>query len=147
VSEPDTTPEDEAAAVMNNMNVTVDEMITVMQHCPYNDPFSRVASLLGMMKQFEPDHYRMAAAVAVERLSQFLAHSPTAGDVPNAEGFMFQLMASIVMTKSWTESVSRDERIRAMAMGIFQTCSPSQMALLSAVGMTRLIEGGTGPVD
>lgn len=132
---------------MNNMNVTVDEMITVMQHCPYKNQFNRVASLLGMMSQFEPGHFRMAAAVAVERLSQFMADHPTAGDVPNAEDFLIKLMSGFIMTEQWGQGLARDELVQSMAKGIFQTCTPSQTALLSAIGMMRLIESGKGPVD
>lgn len=121
----------------------IDQMLVIMRSCPYTDPLDRVSSLIGIMGNFEDGHFRLAAASAIDRLSR-LFPTPTVYDIPNAEDFLIDLMASLIMTRKWAANADRDSKIRSMAEAVRETCDHAQLSMLVAVAMMRLIEGGQG---
>jgi hypothetical protein len=144
VSNPETTEED-AKKALEAVQGTIDDLIRTMKACPFVDQVDRVASVLGMMANFEPNHYRMVAAMAVERLTQFQMERPLVHDVADAEDFMLRLMAGLIVTDTWKEHADRNRRVQGIAKGIFESCTPSQLSILAAVGMMRQFEALKGP--
>lgn len=137
------TDEDEqnAKESLRQVDALIDQMLSIMRGCPYTAPLDRVSSLLGIMGNFEDGHFQLTAASAIDRLSR-LFPTPTMYDVPNAEDFLIDLMANLIMTPKWAKQADRESKIRSMAEAVRGTCDHAQLSMLVAVAMMRLIEGG-----
>jgi hypothetical protein len=125
----------------------LNDLIEHMHECPFEDELSRVGALMGMMQKFETGHYALMAAVAIERLSRVI-EKPNAviEDIEGGENFFVELSASLIMTPKWARDSDRPAKIRAVARAVHAECSKSQLALLTAIGMVRLTETGSGPI-
>lgn len=140
--------EEEARKRIHQVAILLNEILEIMDQCPYEDELSRVSSAMGVMQQFEPGHHAVMAGVAVERLHR-LAGNPDGviGDVKGGEEFFIELSAGLIMTPTWVNDPDRVAKIQATARALFSECSKEQLALLTAIGMMRLVEGGQGPKE
>lgn len=139
------TDEDEQKAKesLQQIDALIDQMLVIMRDCPFSKPLDRVSSLIGIMGNFDSGSFQLTAASAIDRLSR-LFPTPTVYDVPNAEDFLIDLMASLIMTPKWAQDADRDSKIHSMARAVRETCDHAQLSMLVAVAMMRLIEGGQG---
>jgi hypothetical protein len=139
--------EDRISAAIAKGESKLSEIVELMRDCPFTAPADRLEVLLGIMSMFEDQHFEMVAALAIERLYRLSIPNGVIGDVANGEEFLIRLMAGLIMAPKWAENGTREEKINAMARGVFVECTREQLALLVAVAMMRLIEGGQGPAE
>lgn len=143
------TPEEEAEAEnrIHTMAGLLNEVIVLMQECPfpYSDEVARVGVVMAILQKFEPGHNAVMAAVAIDRLCRLIGNpAGVLKDVEGGEDYFIELTAALMMTPSWARDTDRPAKIQAVAGTLFGECGKEQLALLAAIGMVRLSEGGLG---
>lgn len=136
----------EAARRIVHMAGLLDEALEMMEQCPFPEELSRVSSAMAILQSFQPGHHALMSAVAIERLSRVAQKlEAVVEDIEGGEDFFINLTAGLIMTPQWAKDTDRNAKIKAVAKAVHSECNKSQLALLTAIGMVRLSEGGLGP--
>jgi hypothetical protein len=56
-----------AKAIILGAEARLSEILTMMESCPYEDSFDRVASIMGIIELFNLEQARLLAAVTINR--------------------------------------------------------------------------------